>query len=62
MKKYKVQLIADGKGYLNAFKGVLEPSHLFLGKKDNSKLFVTEFTEEEINKLNPHYMKFAKEV
>lgn len=62
MKKYNVQLIADDKGYLNSFMGKSEVSHLFLSWKENSKFFVTEFTEEEINKINPHYMKFAKEV
>lgn len=61
MKKYNVQLIADNKGFLNSFKGVLEASHCFLSGKENSEMFVTEFTEEEIKKINPDYMKFAIE-
>lgn len=62
MKKYNVQLIADNKGFLNSFKGVLKASHCFLSGKDNSNMFVTEFTEDEIKEINPDYMNFAKEV
>lgn len=62
MKKYNVQLIEDNKGFLNSFKGVLEASHCFLSGKENSDVFVTEFTENEIREINPDYMKFAKEV
>lgn len=62
MKKYNVQLIADNKGFLNSFKGVLEASHCFLAGKNNSDMFVTEFTENEIKEINPDYMNFAKEV
>ena len=62
MKKYNVQLIADDKGFLNSFMGSMEAKHLFLSEKEDSGIFVTEFTEEEINKINPYYMKFAKEV
>ena len=62
MKKYNVQLIADDKGFLNSFKGVLEASHCFLSVKENSDKFVTEFTENEIREINPDYMRFAKEV
>lgn len=50
------------KGYLNAFKGQLEERFLFLSFKEERNGFKTEFTEEEIIKIDKRYLQFREEV
>ena len=62
MKKYNVKLMNNKKGYLNAFKGELSEEFLFLSFKEERNGFKTEFTEEEIIKIDERYLQFKEEV
>lgn len=62
MKKYNVKLMDNKKGYLNAFKGQLEERFLFLSFKEERNNFKTQFTEEEIMKIDKRYLEFKEEV
>lgn len=62
MKKYNVKLMDNKKGYLNAFKGQLEERFLFLSFKEERNGFKTQFTEEEIMKIDERYLQFKEEV
>ena len=62
MQKYNVKLIDSKTGYLNAFKGQLEERFLFLSFKEERNGFKTEFTEEEIMKIDERYLQFKEEV
>lgn len=62
MKKYNVKLMDNKKGYLNAFKGQMEEKYLFLSSKEERNDFKTEFTEEEIVKIDKRYLEFKEEV
>lgn len=62
MKKYNVKLMDNKKGYLNAFNGQLQENFLFLSFKEERNGFKTEFTEEEIMKIDKRYLEFKEEV
>lgn len=62
MEKYNVKLMDNKKGYLNAFNGQLEEKFLFLSFKEERNGFKTEFTEEEIMKIDKRYLEFKEEV
>lgn len=62
MEKYNVKLLNDKKGYLNAFKGELSEEFLFLGFKEERNNFKTQFTEEEIIKIDERYLEFKEEI
>ncbi len=62
MKKYNVKLMDNKKGYLNSFKGQLEERFLFLSFKEERNGFKTEFTEDEIIKIDERYLQFKEEV
>lgn len=62
MEKYNVKLMDNKKGYLNAFKGELSKEFLFLGFKEERNGFKTQFTEEEIIKIDKRYLQFKEEV
>lgn len=62
MKKYNVKLMDNKKGYLNSFTGRLEQDFLFLSFKEERNGFKTEFTEEEIIKIDERYLQFKEEI
>lgn len=62
MKKYNVKLMNNKKGYLNSFNSELGQEFLFLGFKEERNSFKTEFTEEEIIKIDKRYLEFKEEV
>lgn len=62
MKKYNIKLMDNEKGYLNSFTGGLEQDFLFLSFKKEGNGFKTEFTEEEIIKIDKRYLEFKEEV
>ena len=62
MKKYNVKLMNNKKWYLNSFKGEPDEKFLFLGFKEESKNFKTEFTKEEIKSIDERYLNFIEEI
>lgn len=62
MKRYNVKLMDNKKGYLNSFNSELGQEFLFLSFKEERNGFKTEFTEEEIIKIDKRYLEFKEEV
>ncbi|CAJ2232158.1 DUF1642 domain-containing protein [Companilactobacillus paralimentarius] len=55
-KKYYVQLIKNGGGYLNKDTAI---NHFMTHSCQPCEGFQTEFTEQEIKDIDPRYMAFA---